>query len=156
MLTCRIFTRDLAAFTCPRPSRIPASPELKLSFIDNYLDGPSPLQETGDAVRYAINVGDSLPLRICLAWTDLPARALQNNLNLFVEDPNGDKYLGNEDRLAAFRAPDPDNNVEIVRIENPVAGDYVIKVSLTNFLGTIGQHFALVVSGDLSSELTVW
>ena len=92
------------------------------------------------------------PLRICLTWTDLPARALQNNLNLFVQLPTGDKRLGNEELPGSLNIPDPENNVEIVRIDDPAAGKYLIQVSATNLLRG-PQDFALVASGALTSQL---
>ena len=48
--------------------------------------------------------------------------------------------------------PDPENNVEIVRVQNPVPGDYLIQISATNLLSK-GQDFALVVAGDLASPI---
>jgi hypothetical protein len=48
--------------------------------------------------------------------------------------------------------PDPENNVEIVRVQNPGPGNYLIQISATNLLST-GQDFALVVLGDLASSI---
>jgi subtilisin family serine protease len=139
------------------PSTLPNGtvPLMKLEFLDSYTTPAAPLGVTGDAVRYGVSVGSGHPFRVCLAWTDLPARALQNNLNLFVEAPDGEKFVGNGERLALIKQPDADNNIEIVRIPAPVAGDYVIKISASNLLGA-GQHLALVVTGDLQTPLTVW
>jgi hypothetical protein len=44
--------------------------------------------------------------------------------------------------------PDVDNNVEVVRIDNPKPGPYLIQVTATNLLRS-PQDFALVVTGDL-------
>ena len=49
---------------------------------------------------------------------------------------------------------DAKNNVEIVRIDQPPPGDYLIQVAATNLLSTRGQDFALVVTGDLKSGIT--
>jgi hypothetical protein len=86
-------------------------------------------------------------------WTDLPARALQNNLNLFVAEPSGAKRLGNEDLPGSLHIPDPDNNVEVVRIDDPAPGTYLLQVSATNLLRG-PQDFALVVTGALQSNLS--
>ena len=139
------------------PSTLPngSVPLMQLEFVDSYTAAAAPLAATGDAVRYGIRIGSGHPFRVCLAWTDLPARALQNNLNLFVEAPDGEKFVGNGNRLVLIKQPDADNNVEIVRIAQPVAGDYVIKISASNLLAA-DQHFALVVTGDVQTPLTVW
>lgn len=51
---------------------------------------------SGDRARFFVRAAGGEPLRICLAYTDLPGRALQNNLNLLVEEPSGNKRIGNE------------------------------------------------------------
>ena len=33
--------------------------------------------------------------RLCLAYTDLPGRSLQNDVSLLVQDPKGAKITGN-------------------------------------------------------------
>jgi serine protease AprX len=53
----------------------PLSPKLKLAFVDNWKDATQPLFETGKFARYEVKVGDGLPLRLCLAWTDPGARS---------------------------------------------------------------------------------
>jgi hypothetical protein len=87
----------------------------------------------------------------------LPARGLQNNLNLFLEHlPTGRKWTGNADLPLAITAPDVENNVEVVRLANPDAGDYLLQITATNLLSTGGaaaQDFALVVTGELGSAL---
>jgi len=103
-------------------------------------------------MRWRLSVAAGRPLRVCLTWTDLAARALQNNLNLIVEDPAGQKHVGNADlpqRLGAF---DPENNVEVVRIDDPAPGDYWIMCFAYNLLQS-PQDYALVVTGSLTSEL---
>lgn len=70
------------------------------------------------------------PLKITIAWTD-PAggvtspKALVNNLDLTVTDPDGRKYLGND---FLNQGPDMLNNVEQVYIRNPLPGEYTIEV----------------------------
>ncbi len=130
-------------------------PALKLKFVDTWKDVSRQFKSTGERFRFRVTAGNALPLRFCLAYTDLPARALQNNLNLFVQsfaDPSK-KWVGNQDLPMRISVVDNDNNVEIVRIDAPDPGKYLIQVSAFNMLGTQPQDFALVVTGDLQSEI---
>jgi serine protease AprX len=115
------------------------------------------LTDPGDSARYAVKVAAGKPLRICLAWTDPPARALQNELLLLVDRGSQSKWVGNAAVASVFRASgdprDPQNNVQVVHIQNPQAGDYTIAVTASNLL-VPPQHFALVVTGELGSKLT--
>jgi hypothetical protein len=131
----------------------PANPKLKLEFVDSWVSSPSvALRMTGDNYRYVVSVDSGLPLRICLAYTDVPGRALQNNLNLLVQTPSNAKLTGNFQLRMGLLPLDTDNNVEVVRIEAPAKGDYLIQVTAANLLKP-PQEFALVVSGDLTSKL---
>ena len=131
----------------------PANPKLKLEFVDSWVSNPSvTLRATGDYRRFTISVDSGLPLRICLAYTDVPGRALQNNLNLLVQTPSNAKLTGNFQLRMGLLPLDTDNNVEVVRIEAPAKGDYLIQVTAANLLKP-PQEFALVVSGDLASKL---
>ncbi len=132
----------------------PSVPELKLDFIDQGTNNFQDFTYTGQRLRYLLEVEKDFPLRICLVWTDPPARALQNNLNLFVEDPTGKKWIGNKDLPMSLNIPDPENNVEVIRIENPEPGNYTIQITASNLLKTDGQDFALVVTGKIDSNLT--
>ncbi len=60
--------------------------------------------------------------------------------------------MGNENLPMSLKIPDPDNNVEVVRLENPQKGNYLIQISATNLL-KLPQDFALVVTGELTSSL---
>lgn len=132
----------------------PAEPGLKLEYIDSWKDAALQFTVTGQRFRFRIDVGSGRPLRICLAYTDLPARALQNNLNLFVQSPDSSKkWTGNENLPMRLSAIDKDNNVEIVRIETPAAGKYLIQLAAENLLSTSPQDFALVITGDLNGSI---
>ena len=89
---------------------------------------------------------------MCLAWTDAPGRALQNNLNMLVEVPGGTKVPGNQNLPLALGPMDQENNVELVRIDAPAAGSYLIQTSASNLL-TLDQDYALVVTGALTTGL---
>jgi hypothetical protein len=130
----------------------PAAPNLLIRFVDNWNDQGAQMTQTGMRRRWHIQVGGGRTLRICLGYTDRPGRALQNNLNLFVQDSTGRKYMGNEQRRFSMKIPDVDNNAEIVRIEAPPPGKYWIQVTASNLLQA-PQDFALVVTGDLTGDL---
>ncbi|WP_171182087.1 S8 family serine peptidase [Ruegeria sp. HKCCD8929] len=129
------------------------APTMGLTFKDDWAVPGTAFSRTGQRKRFQVDVDVGLELRICLAWTDIPGRALQNNLNLFVQQlPNGPKHLGNANLPLRLRLPDAENNVEIVRLEVPVAGTYLIQVTAANLLSN-AQNFALVVTGAGVSEL---
>ena len=135
----------------------PGEPDLKLEFRDTWKDASQQFTVTGQRLRYRITAGDARPLRFCLAYTDIPARALQNNLNMFVQSlSTNQKWLGNADLPQRLSPVDAENNVEIVRIDAPPAGDYMIQIAATNLLDTTGQDFALVVTGDLQSDISFY
>jgi serine protease AprX len=130
--------------TVPNASR----PAMALFFADDWGAGKG-LASTGDRARFQVTVPAGCPeLRVCLAYTDLPARGLQNNLSVVVQR-GGDakKYLGNAQLPDALTLPDPDNNLESVRIPQPAAGVYYIQVMAGNLLKG-PQAFALVITGD--------
>src|SRR5262249_11045631 len=127
----------------------PANPNLALVFVDNWKNPGDIFNTSGERRRYSLQVGGGSTLRICLAYTDVPGRGLQNNLNLFVQAPDQKKYVGNSQLRQTLNIPDVDNNVEIVRIANPTPGPYLIQISATNLLHA-QQDFALVVTGDLA------
>jgi hypothetical protein len=129
------------------------APKLVLKFLDVWREPDKHFKTTGQKMDFDIRVKAGTPLRFCLVWTDLPGRGLQNNLNLIVEDPSRKKWLGNEMLPGTITPLDVENNVEIVRIENPQDGDYRIRLSAMTLLGTKGQDFALVVTGDLGSDI---
>lgn len=130
---------------------------MKLAFVDTWKDANQALFESGKFVRYQLKVGRDHPLRLCLAWTDPGARALQHSLLLTVDDGEA-KWVGNAQAATILNIAggqrDPNNNVQVVRIEKPRAGDYTIVVFASMlYLGP--QPFALVVTGDLQSPLNL-
>jgi hypothetical protein len=135
----------------------PLSPDLRLEFVDTWTGQQPAFQGTGERFRWQMTVGKKLPLRLCLAWTDVPARGLQNGLLLIVEDQSGQKFTGNSNAAATLKpsgmTADPNNNVQVARIMAPQAGVFTIAVTASNLLQP-PQHFALVVTGDLQSPLS--
>lgn len=136
------------------PDTLPGAhrPQLRLEFVDSWERPELHLLETGGRFRFRVATDDAEPLRICLAYSDLPGRALQNDLSLLVEAPDGRKIVGNADLPGRIARSDPENNVEIVREEIPVAGFWTVQVFARNLLRP-PQAFALVVSGGLASDL---
>jgi subtilisin family serine protease len=135
----------------------PLTPGLQLAFVDTWKDAKQPLTQTGKRVRFQVTAGNAFPLRLCLTWTDPPARGLQNSLLLLVDDANQKKWVGNANAATILNIAggprDPNNNVQVVRIDNPTPGIYTIVVVASNLL-IPPQAFALVVAGDLQSGLT--
>jgi len=129
----------------------PGGPGLELAFEDNWKVPARQLANTGARKRFMLQAGGGKSLRVCLAYTDAPGRGLQNNLNLFVQTPDNTKLFGNQQLRQSLNIPDVDNNVEIVRIDNPKPGSYLIQVTATNLLSS-PQDFALVVTGDLGGS----
>jgi hypothetical protein len=91
---------------------------------------------TGERDEYTIPVGAGEPLKVTLVWTDPPAAsqagiALVHDLDLEVESPLGDIYLGNNfsgGESVPGGSADSRNNVEAVRLASPRPGDYRIRV----------------------------
>jgi fibronectin type 3 domain-containing protein len=115
----------------------------------------------GEVDTYTINSVDAgAELRVTLTWYDpeaAPAAAvtLINNLDVEVEAPNGDVFKGNVFSGGVSQtggSPDLRNTVEQVRIANPTAGRYTIRVKAASTPGngrteTDYQGYALAVSG---------
>jgi len=139
------------------PSTIPnsSSPDLQLEFQDAWGDAEQGFSRTGQRFRFQFSASGGKQLRVCLSWTDLPMRALQNDLDLTVQHlTSGQKWIGNEDLPLRITTFDVENNVEVVRVGGPPEGDYLVQVSAKNLLGT-PQDFALVVTGQLTSSLVL-
>ncbi len=133
----------------------PANPNLQVRFIDNWADKTTHFTRTGERRRYQFTVPPGAPeVRLTLAYTDAPARGLQNNINVVLQhQQSGKKWTGNSDIADPLLSPDPDNNVETIRIANPPDGVYFVQVFVGNMLKP-PQDFALVVTGNGISALT--
>ncbi|CAN5333257.1 hypothetical protein BH23BAC1_BH23BAC1_17950 [soil metagenome] len=127
--------------------------DLKLSFIDSWQQPKLQFNATGQRFLFHLEVNEKLPIRLCLTWTDPPGRGLQNNLNLFLMHKEKQfKWTGNEEIPRTITAFDRDNNVEVIRIDEPLSGEYIIAVQAANILFN-PQDFALIVTGFLTSPL---
>ena len=117
--------------------------------------------KTGEFKEYTINsVAGSAELRITLTWFDPEAAggagmALINNLDLEVVAPNATVYKGNvftSGVSTAGGSADVRNTVEQVRLTNPQAGAYTIRVKAIAVPGngrpeSDTQGYAVVASG---------
>jgi hypothetical protein len=115
---------------------------------------------TGQAVTDSFRVLSSIPLRICMAWTDTAAApnanpTLVNDLNLELIAPDGTSYRGNQ-YSGGQSIPNPgvwDNiNVEeCCRINEPQPGVWHVTVSGQQVV--FGpQPFAYAITGDITTE----
>src|SRR5262249_8343240 len=135
------------------PSALPApNAKEKLWFFD---DPNLALAKTGQIKRFELEVAGGKELRLCLVWTDAPGRSLQNNLNLLCDPPapggaRGKKRTGNGDIADRVNPLDADNNVEIIRIDDPPPGTYRVQIVASNLLKP-PQDFALVALGEITS-----
>ena len=129
----------------------PAESDLRLEFVDCWETPNLQLGETGERRRFEVDVVGGVPLRLCMAYTDLPGRSLQNDLSVMVQDPTGAKIAGNTG-LPEITKSDVDNNVEVIRVDDPAPGRWLIQVFARNLLRP-PQDYALVVTGALSSAL---
>jgi len=132
----------------------------------DYVDQTVLLTNSQVYTRHIFVQGTDQPLKITLAYTDVPGfpgaqTALVNDLDLEVVGPDGTLYRGNQFGAGESvpNAPTPDtlNNVEGVALAQPAAGDYLVRVRATQIVAdavsntpAIDQDFALVSSGDLT------
>ncbi|MFP5283187.1 MAG: S8 family serine peptidase, partial [Actinomycetes bacterium] len=139
---------------------LPGSELKRLEFADHWADDAAGLAFTGDSRTFVVTSNGG-PLRMCLAWTDLPGRGVQNSLALLVRhDGTGERSTGNPRRKKEFDTDDAGNNVQVIRWDDAPPGSYVVQIAAANLLPPRAgqalrpQHFAFVVSGDLASGLT--
>lgn len=129
-------------------------PNLILNYLDSWQQSKLQFSTTGQRFLFKAQISDKQALRLCLTWTDPPGRGLQNNLNLFLMHKEKQfKWTGNDHIPRSITAFDRDNNVEIIRIDEPLAGEYIIAVQAANILFN-PQDFALVITGSFTSPLT--
>lgn len=134
----------------------PLAPNLKLAFDDTWKYKDRMLSDYKRMIRYSIEADAGEQLRVCLAWTDPPNRAVQSGLVLVVRSPDKQTGIGNSGAASVLKISgaqrDPNNNVQIVRFDKSKKGIYVIAISVgTPLVGP--QSFALVVTGALRSDL---
>ena len=117
---------------------------------------------TGETSEHHIDVASNTQrLKVTLVWSEPPSAAnaatpLVNNLDLQVISPDGTQtFRGNNFDAAGVSTTaagtDTTENIEMVLINAPAAGDWTINVLGTAVnVGNPGQGFALVVTADLT------
>lgn len=118
--------------------------------------------DSGESVETTLAVGSNEPLKATLVWSDYPAAVnanptLVNDLRLEVVTPGGEVYTQkipdtdppNPYADTAATGYDALNTVEQVRLANPAAGSYTVRVRGVT-VGMGPQPFALVVTGDIA------
>lgn len=148
------FHQGFGALHMPHAYPNVREPWFKLAFVDTQKDNV-PFRGNGERRRFEFKVQGGAFLRLCLVWTDRAAgSALQNNLAIMLEHTAlmPPKVSGNVDRPSPLGPIDRDNNVHIIRIDNPPPGNYMVQVFAPN-LTTSPQHWALVITGDLDGGL---
>jgi len=135
-----------------------------------YLDQTVLLTNSQVYTRHVFVQGADQPLKITLAYTDVPGfpgalTALVNDLDLEVVGPDGTLYRGNQfgagESVPNAPTPDTVNNVEGVTLAQPAPGDYQVRVRATSVVEdavsntpAVDQDFALVSSGDVTRPST--
>jgi hypothetical protein len=146
--------------------RVDLTPFFDSSLAFDYVDQTVPLTNGQVFERHLIVGGSSQPLKVTLAYTDVPGFpgatvALVNDLDLEVVSPDGHLYRGNQfdgaDSLPDTLTPDTINNVEAVHIFAPVPGDYIVRVRASHVVqdgvsstAAVDQDFALVTSAQIA------
>ena len=112
---------------------------------------------TGDQHVWTLSVAAGQPLKITLAWADAPALANAsfapvNNLDLSVESPNGDLYIGNVFSggvSVTGGSSDTLNNLEQVLIPSVTSGTWTVRVTGAA-VNEGAQGYAIVATGDVT------
>lgn len=140
-----------------------AESDIKLSSADLAL-GDTPLLDTGDICEFELVLRSPGELRLCLAWTDIAGRALQNGLVLILTDEAGESWFSNSEapehvrfstldplrNVPGLLPRDPNNNVHVIRLPAAAAGRYTVSVIADNLL--MGpQDFAVAVTGPIEA-----
>ncbi|MFD3540406.1 S8 family serine peptidase [Streptomyces sp. NPDC058662] len=136
------------------PTTLPhdGTADFALDFVDTWQKPAKQFRRTGERKRFRVTAGPAAPFRLCLAYTDLPGRGLQNDISVIVQAPDGTKHAGNAGLPNRLLSSDCTNNVEVVRLDSPPAGAYLVQVFARNLLAG-PQDFALVVTGDLDGPI---
>ncbi|MFJ9648341.1 S8 family serine peptidase [Streptomyces sp. NPDC101206] len=146
------YHQGFGAVTMPTTLPHDGAADFALECVDTWQKPAKQFRRTGERKRFHVTAGPATPFRLCLAYTDLPGRGLQNDISVIVQAPDGTKHVGNAGLPNRLLRSDCTNNVEVVRIDSPPAGTYLIQVFARNLLAG-PQDFALVVTGDLNGPM---
>jgi hypothetical protein len=115
--------------------------------------------------------GPNNPLIASITWTDLPGvanngsrpandltKALVNDLDIRISNGSTTyfpwKLQSNPTDLAIRTADNDVDNVEVIKIDAPAAGNYTITISHKGNLSSGFQHYSLVITG-LASNIAI-
>jgi subtilisin-like proprotein convertase family protein len=115
--------------------------------------------------------GPNNPLIASITWTDLPGvanngsrpandltKALVNDLDIRISNGSTTyfpwKLQSNPTDLAIRTADNDVDNVEVIKIDAPAAGNYTITISHKGNLSSGSQHYSLVITG-LASNIAI-
>jgi len=141
------------------------APDLRLVFVDSPATTGWVFTDLGQRFRWQLTLDVPGPLSICLAWTDPPARGLQNTLMAVLDDGAlGNKWLSNSKVASLLKIDTPlawadlpihfdrdaNNNVHIIRVEDAPAGIYTLTL-IADLLTTDRQTYAFAATGAIVS-----
>jgi|GEM_PF-239078 len=115
---------------------------------------------TGQFYEYTFRADSStIPLRICLTWTDTAGAVnanptLVNNLDLLVTAPGGATYYRGNQYTSGQSTVNPSNwdnlnTEECVRVNSPAVGTWTLRVNASNVV-TARQPYAYSITGAVS------
>ncbi len=132
----------------------------RYNIIRDVRNGSNEALSTGDAIEIPFTVNSNMEeLRITMVFHDAPAAtnasfAPVNNLDLELDSPFGFQLLGNVFSGGFSNTggtADAINNVEMIRMANPLPGDYVVRVRGAA-VNTGQQGYAVVIAGDVTEN----
>lgn len=142
------------------PDRV--DPAWRLFWVDTLVDPALDFAATGEIRRWSLRLDGDGDLRICLAWTDPPARSVQNTLIMLLDaGPLRPKIASNGDVPRTGLAfptrvmpgvtvnRDPANNLHVIRVPDAKAGLHTLSVIAVN-VPKPPQSFALVATGRIA------
>lgn len=123
----------------------------KLEILNN--GSEEEISTSGESHEHEIYVEEGQDLKITLAWTDYPGASLQNDLNLLVEDPNGNTFRGNvfSEGYSESGGNFDDNNVSeqvFLKRSDLIEGKYTIKV-IGESISVSPQRYSLLTTGEV-------
>jgi|GEM_PF-5071882 len=127
----------------------------KLEILNN--GSAEAISDSGEVHEYEMYVEDGQDLKLTLAWTDYPGSSLQNDLNLLVEDPEGNTFKGNvfSGGYSESGGSFDDNNVSeqvLLRDTDIKEGKYTVRV-IGESISVAPQRYSLIATGEVSRSV---
>jgi subtilisin-like proprotein convertase family protein len=129
--------------------------------LDAILAPPEPAEQAFMEITPGLRTGEvystnieiksaNVPLRVVMAYSDYPGPSLINNLNMMLVAPDGKRFVGNQSTGTSL-AMDVKNNVEVIHVASPQAGNWTLQVVGSN-IPHGPQEFSLVYLAHLSGS----